>query len=267
LELRDRQVRVVAALHLPPMRHVANPYGRPLAEVLSHALENARLAFESGVDALYIQDLGDRPAARRSQAHTIARMTAVGTALRVQHPAAPLGVCLMAHGAKAPLAVAEAMGADFVRLKVYVGAMVKAEGVVEGCAHEAVQYRAAIQCEAIAMLVDLYDRTGVPLAAAPLSEAAGQAATFGRADGLVLTGRTLEESLAMVAQVREADLSVPLLIGGGVGPERVADALTVADAVIVSSALKRIKGWSKAALFSDWDPAKVRAFVEAARKV
>ncbi len=266
LRLRDQPVRVMAALHLPAMPHVANRDGLLLPEIVAFALKNAGVALEGGVDALYIQDLGDRPTAPEVQPHTIARMTAVGTALRQRYPSAPLGVSLMSHGAVGPLAVAEAMGADFVRLKVYVGAMVKAEGVLEGCAHEAVHYRAEIRGEHIAILADIYDRTGMPLGPVAVAEAARQAVTFGRADALVLTGYSLDESMAMVAQVREANLRVPLLIGGGVGPETVAEALAVADAVIVSTALKQVSEWGEAGLSSDWDAAKVRALVAAAGK-
>jgi membrane complex biogenesis BtpA family protein len=266
LQLRSRHVRVMAALHLPPMRGVANPEGWPLAEIIAYALRNAEVAFAGGVDALYIQDLGNHPAAPAVEPHTIARMTAVGTALRQRYPDAPLGICLMSHGAQGPLAVAEAMDGDFVRLKVYVGAMVKAEGILQGCAHDAVQYRAAIAGEHIAILADIHDRTGMPLAPTPITEVAQQAVTFGRADGLVLTGRSLDESIALVAQVREANLPVPLLIGGGVGAETVVKAFGVADAVIVSTAIKQVANWSQGALSSDWDAAKVGALVAASRK-
>jgi membrane complex biogenesis BtpA family protein len=266
LELRGRRVRVMAALHLPSMRSAANPSGLPLAEIIAYASRNADIAFKGGVDALYIQDLGDHPTAPQVQPHTIARVTAVGGALRRRHPQAPLGVCLMSHGARGPLAVAEAMDGDFVRLKVYVGAMVKSEGILEACAYEAVQYRAAIRGERVAILADIYDRTGVPLAAVPLVESARQAVTFGRADGLVLTGRSLEESTAMVRQVREANLPVPLLIGGGVGLETVAEALGVADAVIVSTALKQVSGWNQEGLDSHWDATKISALTAAARR-
>lgn len=266
LILRGKRVRLVAALHLPSMQHMAHPHGLPLTEVIAFALRNAGMALDGGVDALYIQDLGDYPAAPEVQPHTLTRMTAVGRALRERYPEAPLGVCLMAHGAQGPLAVAEAMEGDFVRLKVYVGAMAKAEGILEGCAYEAVQYRSAIRGEGIALLADIYDRTGTALGPLPVNNAAQQAVTFGRADGLVLTGQSLVESLEMVSQVREASIGVPLLIGGGVGPETMAEALQVADAVIVSSALKQTPGWHAAALSSDWDRGKVRALVTEASK-
>ena len=265
LMLRCREVRLIGALHLPAMPGSAQPTARSIADAIAYARRNAALALQNGMDGLYIQDLGDYPAARQPQPHTVARVTAVGCALRQDFPAAVLGVCLMAHGAAGPLAAAQAMDADFVRLKVYVGAMVKAEGVLEACAHEAIQYRAAICADNVRILADVHDRTGVPLAPLPLQEAARQAVTFGRADGLILTGHDFAESKEMAGEVQQAALGVPLCIGGGVTAENVAEALAVADAVIVSTALKRVSSWAADALDSDWDVDKVRAFVAASR--
>jgi membrane complex biogenesis BtpA family protein len=263
--LHGREVRLIGALHLPAMPGTAQATAATMADAIAYARRNAALALQNGMDGLYIQDLGDCPVARQPQPHTVARVTAVGCALRQDFPEAVLGVCLMAHGAAGPLAAAQAMDADFVRLKVYVGAMVKAEGVLEGCAYEAIQYRWAIRAENIRILADVYDRTGVPLAPLPLQEAARQAVTFGRADGLILTGRNFAESREMVGQVQQAALGVPLWIGGGVAAENVAQALAVADGVIVSTALKRVSSWAADALASDWDVDKVRALVAASR--
>jgi membrane complex biogenesis BtpA family protein len=261
--LRGREVRLVAALHLPALPGSAQPAAASLADAIAYARRNAALALHNGMDGLYIQDLGDYPVAREPQLHTVARLTAVGCALRQDFPDAVLGVCLMAHGAAGPLAAAQAIDADFVRLKVYVGAMVKAEGVLEGCAYEAIQYRAAIRADNIRILVDVYDRTGMPLGPVPLREAARQAVTFGRADGLILTGRDFTETKEMVREVQQAALGVPLWIGGGVTAENVAEALALADGVIVSTALKRVSTWDADGLASDWDADKIRTLVAA----
>lgn len=264
LTLRNKRVRTIAALHLPPMLAASHPDACSLTEVAGYALRNAQVAFDNGLDALYLQDLGEHPVARSSPEHTIARVAVIGREIRRAYPRAVLGVCLMAHGARAPLAVAQAMEADFVRLKVYVGAMVKAEGLLEGCAREAVDYRAEIKAEDVRVLTDIYDRTGVPLAPLPLAEAARQAVTYGRSDGIVLTGANLDETFRMVTEVAKAGLGVPLIIGGGVSTTTVARALELVDAVIVSTALKKIPSWSAEGLESDWDPEQVRAFVAAA---
>jgi predicted TIM-barrel enzyme len=181
----------------------------------------------------------------------------IGAAVRQAFPQLHLGICLLGHSAREPLAIAQAIGAQSVRLKVYVGAMVKADGVLEGLAYEAIHYRREIGAEDIAILADVYDRTGEPLGRMPLEEEARQAALFGRADALVLTGHSFAETQEMVAQVRRAKLEKPLFIGGGVDAKNVRQALASADGVIISSAFKPIAGWSRQSLLSDWDSGKM----------
>jgi predicted TIM-barrel enzyme len=192
----------------------------------------------------------------------VAGVTAVGVALRREFPDLVLGVCLMGHGAREPLAIAQAIGAKFVRLKVYVGAMIKAEGLVQGRAYEAIQYRAQIGGDAISILADVYDRTGEPLGRMPLADEARQAATFGRADGLILTGRSLEESEQMLDEVRAAKIDGPLLLGGGATAATLARIRSLADGVVVSTAFKRVGGWTRESLAADWDEARIAEFMK-----
>lgn len=266
METNDRRLpKVIAALHLPPFPGAAHPDSRSMAQIREYVLRNVETVVNAGVQGLYLQDLGDHPVAPHVLPHVVAGVAAVGAAVRAAYPDLFLGVCLMSHGAREPLAIAQAIGAQFVRLKVYVGAMVKAEGLLQGCAYEAVQYRAQIHAEEIAILADIYDRTGEPLGRMPLAEEARQAATFGRADGLVLTGRTFDETVEMISEARQANLGVPLLIGGSVNAGNVSQALTLADSVIVSTAFKPVGGWTRESLQADWDAGKVQAFVRASR--
>ena len=68
----------------------------------------------------------------------------------------------------------------------------------------------------------------------------------------------------MLSEVREQNLPVPLLIGGGVNEQNVRQALQAADGVIVSTAFKPVGSWTRESLQADWDPAKIRAFLSAA---
>jgi membrane complex biogenesis BtpA family protein len=171
---------------------------------------------------------------------------------------------MMSHAAKEPLAIAQAIGAQFVRIKVYVGTMVKAEGLMEGCAYEAIQYRSQIKAEDIHIFADVYDRTGQPLGRMPLVDEARQAAVFGRADGLILTGLSFAESMDMLRTVKGANFKVPLLLGGGATVENIDQVLQVADGVIVSSAFKSVSGWTKEALLAEWELDRIEAFMRAA---
>jgi membrane complex biogenesis BtpA family protein len=262
LEKAKNQKLIIGALHLPPFPGSGHPERRSIGEIIDYAVRNIDLAIGAGITAIYIQDLGDHPWGREIQPHTVAGMSVVGKAVRERFPDLILGVCLMSHGAREVIAVGQAVSAQFVRIKVYVGAMVKAEGVLEGCAEEAIRYRSSIHAEQIAILADVHDRTGTPLGEMSLLEAAQGAALFGRADGLILTGRSIQESLAMLNEVRNSSLDVPLYLGGGANKDNIHDVLENADGVIVSTAFKRKGGWSRDSLQEDWDREKITTFMK-----
>jgi len=253
--------RIIAALHLPPFPGSGHPDRKSMHAIREFALRNTDMAVRAGIQALFLQDLGDHPVSRPIPAHIVADMSVVGSWIRQEYPDLQLGISLLGHGAREPLAIAQAIGAKFVRLKVYVGAMVKSEGLLEGCAAEAIQYRHQIGAEDIAIFADVFDRTGEPLGRLPLVEEVRQATVFGRADAVVLTGKSFTETLAMINEITNSDLHPPVLIGGGVNAGNVKDALRVADGVIVSSAFKSIGGFTRESLQADWEMEKIAEFM------
>lgn len=253
--------RIIAALHLPPFPGSGHPDRKSMHAIREFALRNTDVAVRAGIQALFLQDLGEHPVSRPIPAPIVADMSVVGSWIRQEFPNLQLGISLLGHGAKEPLAIAQAIGAKFVRLKVYVGVMIKAEGLLEGCAAEAIQYRHQIGAEEIAIFADVYDRTGEPLGRMPLVEEVRQATIFGRADAVVLTGKSFTETLAMINEITNSDLHPPILIGGGVNAGNVKDALRVADGVIVSSAFKSIGGFTRESLQADWEMEKIAEFM------
>jgi membrane complex biogenesis BtpA family protein len=256
---------IVGALHLPPFPGTQRAKARTLHEIEEYAIANARVFAQGGVNGLCIQESDAGGPARDVWPEVIAYMTSVGRAVRQVFDGV-LGVLVAGHGAAGPLAIADAIDAQFVRLKVYVGAMVKAEGLVEGCARDAILFRERIGATRIALMADVYDRTGTPLGDMRLADAATWAVSFGSADALVLTGQTWTESLDYIAKVRTRNLGVPLLIGGSVDGDNIGQALTIADGVIVSSSLK----YPHAVDTYDgivWDVDRIRALVAAASVV
>ena len=214
MSIPDQLPRVIAALHLLPSEHCRRPKTYTQNQMIEHALIHAQIAYDGGVRAAYLQDVHDTPVAPSILPHTIANITAVGCAIKQAFPDFQLGVCLMQHGAKEPLQIANDIGADFVRIKVYMGIMVKAEGIITGCAYEAIQHRHQIGASHIRIFADMYDRVGVPLSPLPLVEACRQAVVFGQADGLVLTGMNVDDSVSMFDQIAPLNLGVPLILGG-----------------------------------------------------
>lgn len=248
---------VIAALHLPDFalsRH------RSMAWLEDYAVANARVFAEAGIHWLKLQDQTrtDGPATP----DTLTMTAAIARLIRAEVPGIGLGIIVEAHDPTAALAVAHAAGADFVRLKVFVGGAMTAQGPRYGLGAAAVAWRAALGREDIAILADVHDRTAVPLSGESQPFAAGWAAKTG-ADGLIITGSSFTDTLERIAAVRAARLDRPLLIGGGVTDGNVAEALGAADGVIVSTALMRRDGGEDDVV--RWDADLCRRFMDAAR--
>lgn len=249
---------VIAALHLPDL---ALGPKRSMAWLEDYVLGNARLFAEAGVPALKLQDQ-TRTSGGASLA-TVALMASLGRLLRREFPAMQLGIILQAHDAEAPIAVAHAAGACFVRLKVFVAAAMGAEGTKQALGVGARNYRAALPAPGVAILADVFDRTSVPLVDIAPERAALWAQGLG-ADGLVLTGSDFADSLARIRAARSAGVTVPILLGGGVTEANVAQALSEAQGVVVSSSLMRPDAGPEDVL--RWDAKRIHRLMERARQ-
>ncbi|WP_205963846.1 BtpA/SgcQ family protein [Pseudoruegeria sp. SK021] len=218
-----------------------------------YLLTNAEAFVTGGITAIKIQDETRQEGSASAQ--TIARMSALGRVFKQAHPDVMLGIIVQAHDAVAPLCIADACGADFVRLKVFVGTSVNAEGTRNALSVQAEACREDLNRRDIAIMADVHDRTSVALSRVNDATAAGWAQGMG-ADAIVLTGDSFDDSCAKIAAVRQAGVKRPLYIGGGINGDNAKRALEIADGIVVSTSLMR-----KDAADSDllrWDVDAVR---------
>lgn len=248
---------LIAALHMPTRDVLQGPLS--IAWLEDYVASNLEVFSKGGIQAVKIQD--EFSTSPPTLPEVIALMASIGRLARKNFPDLDLGIIIEAHDPIAPLAIAHACGASFIRLKVFGGAMVKAEGIFQGCGAEAVAYRQRLGASGIAILADVHDRTGYPLSSEPVEYAAGWAEYHG-ADALVLTGHNYAQTKQYFQAVRGAGIKLPLIMGGGANAENIADVLTFADGVIVSSALKLAH--AKPTDTVQWDLEKVQRFVERA---
>ena len=176
-----------------------------------------------------------------------------------------LGVTLVEHGATEVLDIAKAIDAQFVRIKTYIGTMVKAEGMQHGCAYEAIHHRYDIKATDIRIFADVYDRLGEPLAPLPLNEACRQAVDFGRADALILSGKTSEQSIRMIDDVRTMRLGVPLILGGGMSFSNLRFFANRADHFLIWAGFVKRGLPDQNGIPVEWDGSLIKAFVEATK--
>ncbi|HZZ60660.1 MAG TPA: BtpA/SgcQ family protein [Roseiarcus sp.] len=251
---------VIGMVQLRPLPGSSRYRGGHINEILDEALSEARVLSDHDVDALMVQNLGDLPVAARAAPAQIAWMTrVVAEARRIGRP---VGLNLLENDAEAMFAVASGAGADFVRIKVYVGAMATPFGIESGQAFAAIRARNACDASHVAIFADVHDRTGVPMASGGFAEDAEFAIRLGGADGLVLTGKGYGQTLAFIDAARKCIGAAPILVGGGVNAKNFAEVDRVADGVIVSSSLKDSND-----SFGRLAAAKVQAFMEEVRRV
>jgi len=229
--------------------------------VVQAALEDARALADGGVDALLVENYGDVPfTTGRVDSATVAGMAVVIGEIK-RAVTLPIGVNVLKSDALSALAVAAAVGGRFVRVNVHVGAVVADQGILQSRAHDSLRYRRLLGLD-ISILADVQAKHGMPLAPIPLEQEARDCLSRGLADGLVVSGAATGEPTPMndLKRVRGAVPHVPLLVGSGATPETAAALLSIADGLIVGTAVKR-----DGILANPVDPGRVRRLVEAAR--
>src|SRR5262249_51619967 len=152
----------------------------------------------------------------------IAWMTRITSEIRAAAKR-PVGLNLLENDAEAMIAVASGAGADFVRIKVYVGAMMTPFGIETAAARKALNARNSFDAGHVAIFADVHDRTGNPIASGGLEEDLDFAVRLGGADGLVLTGKTYADTLRFIATARGRLGAIPILVGGGATAGNVAE--------------------------------------------
>jgi hypothetical protein len=237
---------VVGMVHLPPLPG-APRYDEAGGRERLHeaARRDARRLAAGGVDAVMVENFGDVPFyPDEVPTHVVAEMAAlVGTVREAADR--PVGVNVLRNDGVAAVAVAAAAGGSFVRVNVHVGARVADQGILEGRAHETARLRDRIDADDVAVLADLDVKHSAPLSAAGYeAESLAESTERGLADGVVVsgdrTGRPTDpdELAAAVAGRNELGTDAPVFVGSGVTVDTVADLLSVADGVVVGTALK-----------------------------
>lgn len=208
-------------------------------EILERALGDARALEEAGFDAAVVENYGDAPFPADSLSPaSVAAMAVVAD--RVQRECSlRVGVNALRNDARAALGIASAVGASFVRVNVHTGVCATDQGFIEGRADETLRYRRLLG-HRVAILADVHVKHAVPISQPDIARAARETAYRGMADGLIVTGPATGEPVDIdeLRRVREAVPDRRLFVGSGATAETVQALLSVADGIIVGTAIK-----------------------------
>ncbi len=255
-----RSKAVIGVIHSLPLPGSPGYGGMTMREIVAFAVAEAERYKAGGVDGLIVENHGDIPFAKPDALgpETAACMAVMTDAVR-RSAGLPVGVNVLANGAVQAIAVAKAAGAAFVRVNQWSNAYVANEGFMEGKAGDAARYRAWLRAGAVRIFADVHVKHGAHALTA--DRTIGELARdneFFDADVAIATGQRTGDAASM-DEVRAiaAGTSLPVAVGSGVSPEVVGDILTVADAVIVASWLKRDGVW-----WNPVDPDRLRFFMD-----
>jgi hypothetical protein len=230
---------VIGMVHIPPLPGSPR-FGGDVQAVREAVLRDAEALVEGGIHGLLLENFGDAPFwPRRVPAIVVAHITALATELRRRFPV-PLGINVLRNDGRSALAIAQAAGAQFIRVNVLCGARLTDQGILEGIAPRLLRDRAQLG-EDVKILADADVKHSAPLALRPIEEEAEEMLDRGGADGLIVSGAATGRPTdpAQLRAVRSASRGAPVLVGSGVTAENAAQYLDCADGVIVGTWLKR----------------------------
>ena len=246
--------RLVGVVHLPPLPGAANYRGASVREIARIAAEDALVLAEAGFTDVMIQDASDNPQPEHVGPATGAAMAVVGAEVR-RAVGIPLGVVTGHNDGVASVAIAHAIDAQFIRVKVLTGVSAGPDGWIEGCSHRVAMLRRLLGSD-VEVWADAHEATSRAITG-DVTWAAAEAMSFGGASKIIVTRDSgVADAVTDIAAVRASiGPDVDVLIGGRVTLDNLAIARAGADGAILGSAIKT-GGGDDARI----DPIAARAF-------
>jgi membrane complex biogenesis BtpA family protein len=205
-------------------------------------VSEARLLEKAGFDALILENFGDAPFFKSEVPPiTIAALTRVVSEV-ARAVELPLGVNVLRNAGSAALAVAEATGAEFIRVNILSGAFATDQGIIEGCAATLLRERAALG-SSVRIWGDILVKHARPLSTEEPELAVEETISRGGAEAVIVTGTTTGRAVdldRLQRAARAADhLGAPTYIGSGCTPENWPALSRHAYGAIVGSAFRK----------------------------
>lgn len=212
-------------------------FDKSIDTIVAEVLAETQMVVDNGFDGVILQNMNDMPIKQEASPEAIAYMTRIAYEIKQQFPKLILGVLVNWDGV-ASLAVADAMNADFVRIEhLFTGANVTSAGILEGQCVAIAEMRKRT-CSKVPVYADIQEVHGVPLGGKPIGDAAWEAIHEAFADGLFISGKTKEESLRMIHEVRKKLPDTPIMLGGGATGDNIEELLGFYDGVSVATWVK-----------------------------
>ena len=260
---KDRNI-IIGAIHFAPLLGYKDFPGYEV--VLKNAIEDLGAFQSGGVDGVIIENNYDIPHKIFVEKETVELMTRLGKEIKKKIKV-PIGVSVLWNDYKSALSIAKNIGAQFIRVPVFVDSVRTNYGDVFAEPKSVLEYRKDIGAENVAIFTDIHVKHAELLENKSIEESAQEAIKFG-SDALIVTGKWTGDApdLKDLEAVRNTVEGFPILVGSGADSSNVKKLLQYANGAIVSTSLKEgdvkenetnIKSWQQRI-----DKDKVKLFME-----
>lgn len=258
--IREHEKPIIGMVHLKPLPGSPDFQG-DFEAVVARAVADAQALEAGGVHGVLVQNRWDRAwPKQRARVETVVAVTHIAAAIR-EAVAIEVGMHLLRNDVVGSLAVAALSGGTFIRAAALTGTSWSSQGVIEPNTMEILHDRTRIGAEHVEILADVWSIHYRPIVQ---SVSPGQLAADARAAGAaaaVVAVPDVDETRALIADMRTVVGSFPIVLGSYTSAGTIAELFEVADGAIVGGAFE--------------DPARdrrvvvdrVKQFVDAARRL
>jgi membrane complex biogenesis BtpA family protein len=161
------------------------------------------------------------------------------------------------------MAIANTVGAKFIRVPYYSETYVVDAGLMDSIAAETLRYRKFLNAD-VKIFADVHIKHGYPLSQRPIGQAAYDLEHRGLADAILVTGIATgaQTKADDVKEVKDAVHSTPVIVASGVDTENIHLYKDCADGAVLGTRIK-FNNDTEAPI----DPKKLTDFMQAARTV
>lgn len=250
---------VLTMIQPEPMPGTYLNNGMTFETVVQIAMDEVRMISDLGFDGYIIQNRNDAPIKQIAEVETVAYMSVLSHILKQAFPHLVQGILVNWDGV-ASLAVADAAGADFIRVEhVYTGVEVGYAGMIEAQCVDVLKLKKKIGSK-MPVYADVYEIHYEQIGAKTIDAAAWDSVKNAFADGLFVGGRNHEESIEFAKKVRaKLGDSVPLFLSGGATADNIEELLDYYDGVSVGTWVKNGN------MRNPIDPEKAKLFITRAK--
>ena len=213
-----------------------------LNDIQERVLRDADTLVRGGVDALLMENYGDVPFFPvRVSPTTVEHMTGLAEAVR-RTTKLPLGINVLRNDGLSALAIASAVGGNFIRVNVLCGARVTDQGIIQGIAHDLLRQRALLGAQdTIKIFADVDVKHSAPFAERPLEDEVDDLIHRALADVVIVSGTATGKATdaEKVRRVKQVAGETPVFVGSGVTAETIRQFMDHADGFIIGTAFKK----------------------------